>query len=151
MTNFNVLLPISLANGSNRFVRCQRSNGLQPFLLLRPFDRSARLPHDAGSMGALELWPAPGSNQGGACLREDFGVGQPQANGFDHAQSCHAFGAAAVTRHEKLVPPQSLKLQQCLQSCPQQPPQCGTHSGLVIDLIRRKPGGRFGIHLENLG
>jgi hypothetical protein len=69
-----VLPPISLADGSNRLEGRQRSNTLQPPLLLRPFDGGARLPHDGGTMGALQLVTTACPDQSGACSRKDFGV-----------------------------------------------------------------------------
>src|SRR5262249_36323005 len=66
-----------------------------------PFDSSARLPHGTGTISTLEFVPTSGPNQSRACSLYGFGVAQPQANGFDHAQSCHALGNAAVTRHRK--------------------------------------------------
>jgi hypothetical protein len=74
---------------------------LQSILLLPPFDDGARLPHDTGTIGTLEFVPTSGPNQSRACSFYGFGVARPQANGFDHAQPCHALGTEAVTRHRK--------------------------------------------------
>ena len=83
-----------------RFVRRQPRLPGQAIPLLPPCNDLACPLQDARVVRSLKLL-LPLTAQGCARLREDFGVAQPQANGFDHAQSCRAFGAADVTRHRK--------------------------------------------------
>ena len=71
-------------------------------------------------------------------------VANPQGNRL-HTTSLPPLAANERDASRKIfsVLPQSLKLQQRVQSGPQQPPQCGADSLLVLNLVRGEPAKTF--------